>query len=381
VDIGVGLLLLAALLAAIGLWRREHRARERLARQAIRQAQMADRAAEERQQLELRHDLLADSSRDLLLILNRELTLTYANDAAEQFFGPLTPELSLIRYTQSHALEAFVREAVAGNEREPEGLLTVGDRPFQARARVRGEVVGLALSDAAEVQRLTRARHDLVANLSHELRTPLASLELLAETLQARALHDPALAGDLVQKILSEVGTLNQMTQEMLDLAAIESGRQVARLTSVALRQIVDAPVERLREQAARRDVRFEVDLPDEWTVLADPARAARAVQNVLDNAVKYSPPRGVVRLTGQRDLGGAVVLRIQDDGPGIPPAELERIFERFYRGDRARSTPGTGLGLSITRHILEAHGGHAWAENRPPPQSGAVVFLRFLVP
>ena len=319
--------------------------------------------------------------------------------------------MSLIRYTQSQALEAQAQQALASADLESERLLSLRDRPYRSRVRVRGDVVGLALTDAAEVQRLTRARQDMVANLSHELRTPLTSIGLLAQTLVARsgdrashsashpggdsashpggdsASHpggdlggEAAATGELAHKILAEVDTLNQMSQEMLDLAAIESGRQVIRLVAVPLQEIVAVPLERLREQAARQGVNLRAEIPTGLSVLADRDQAARAILNVLHNAVKFTPKGGSVSLTAAADPDGEhVILTVSDEGPGIAPAELGRIFERFFRGDQARGTPGTGLGLAITRHILQAHGGDVWAENRAPPASGAVVRLRFL--
>jgi two-component system, OmpR family, phosphate regulon sensor histidine kinase PhoR len=381
VDLSVWVLVLGAgaLCLAVWQWRAERRRREAAERQALHWEAEVGRIAEDKDRIGLRYDLLADSSADLLLITDRDLRLTYANAAAESVFGQWETGVSLIRYTQSLALEEEARQALASGEVDSERLLSLRDRPFRCRVRVRGDIVGLALTDAAEVQRLTRARQDMVANLSHELRTPLTSIGLLAQTLVTRP-GDSATTAELANKILAEVDTLNQMSQEMLDLAAIESGRQVIRLVSVPLREIVAVPVERLREQAARQGITLLDEIPSKLSVLADRDQAARGILNVLHNAVKFTPVGGSVSLTAAADPDGEhVVLLVSDEGPGIAPADLARIFERFYRGDQARGTPGTGLGLAITRHILQAHGGDAWAENRTPPANGAVVHLRFL--
>jgi two-component system phosphate regulon sensor histidine kinase PhoR len=218
-----------------------------------------------------------------------------------------------------------------------------------------------------------------VANLSHELRTPLTALRLLADTLQVPAGEDPSTARELASKISAEVDTLSQMTQEMLDLAAIESGRQVVRLVATRLAEVVARALDGHADQVRRQGLRIRVDVPADLEILADPAQAARAVGNVLHNAVKFSPAGGAVEIRGRVDeAGGLVTLSVADEGPGIPPDELERIFERFFRGDRSRGTPGTGLGLAIVRHILRAHGGEAWAEDRQPPQRGAIFSLHF---
>jgi two-component system phosphate regulon sensor histidine kinase PhoR len=141
----------------------------------------------------------------------------------------------------------------------------------------------------------------------------------------------------------------------------------------------VSPVVEGLEDQARRRRIRIDLDIPADLQVLADAEQAARAVGNVLHNAIKFSPDAGRVEVRAQREADGeSVVLSVADEGPGIPPEELDRIFERFFRGDRSRGTPGTGLGLAIVRHILRAHGGEAWAEDRQPPQRGAILRLRF---
>jgi two-component system phosphate regulon sensor histidine kinase PhoR len=177
--------------------------------------------------------------------------------------------------------------------------------------------------------------------------------------------------------MIEEVETLQQMTQEMLDLSAIESGRQVVRLFPHTLQEVVIPILDRMAQEMARRGVRLAVDLGEELKILADPEPAARAVQNVIHNAQKFSPAGGEIRIDARR-TGEEVVLSITDQGPGIASADLERIFERFYRGDRARGTPGTGLGLAIALHILRAHGGRIWAEDRRPPDHGAIFHLAF---
>jgi len=376
-----GLLLLAVAAVAVSTRRlRRERGRREAAEEEARQllrALEAERAA--RQSQEAWVGALAGASGDPLLVVDASLRLLRANAAARDRFGEPPPGATLIAYSQSLSLEELAREALAQAE-EAERVLEIRDRPYLARALAGGDVVALALEDRSEVRRLSRARQDLVANLSHELRNPLASLQVLAETLASPVAADPAVVRDLAGRVLDEVQALNQMTQEMLDLTAIESGRQVIRLLPVALSEIVAGSVDRLVQAAARKGFRLQDDVPPDLRVLADRDQAARAVQNVLHNAVKFAPQGGSVTLSASPEPDGVhIVLRVSDDGPGIAPADLDRIFERFYRADQARGTPGTGLGLAITRHILRAHGGDVWAENRPAPQSGAVIHLRFI--
>jgi len=368
-------------LAGVGwLWWREVR-RRRAAERLLQRRTGEWEAAHARQvEEQARWEALTDATADIILTVDPAMRVVHANRAAESAFGPLPHEASLMAYTQSVELEQLASDARAAPE--PDGLertLTLRDRPHRARALSGGSHVAVALQDVSEVQRLSRARQDMIANLSHELRTPLTSLQLLAETLAGRMGEDPHVARPLAVKIMAEVETLHQMTQEMLDLAAIESGRQVVRLVPIRLNEILAIPFEHMAEQAGRRGIRMELEGPGETAVLADHEQAQRAVLNVLHNAVKFSPDGGEVRMTAHLEAAqGRVVLSIQDDGPGLAPGDLERIFERFYRADEARGTPGTGLGLAIARHILRAHGGQIWAENRPPPDHGAVFHLAF---
>jgi two-component system phosphate regulon sensor histidine kinase PhoR len=162
-----------------------------------------------------------------------------------------------------------------------------------------------------------------------------------------------------------------------VDLSTIESGRQVVRLIPVALGEIVADAVEQLREQAGSRGLSVDIQIPETVEVLADQEQARRAIVNVLHNALKFAQGDEPIRIRGKEETDG-VLLTIEDNGPGLTPSELDRIFERFFRGDRARGTPGTGLGLAIARHIMSAHGGVIWAENRQPPASGARFLLTF---
>lgn len=321
-----------------------------------------------------------ESSETMLLAVDWNLRVVVANQSARETFGPLIDEPSLISYTQSLQLEQIIIDAL---ELQQGGTLmrviNVADRPHRVMAHLDAGIVGLSIADVAEIQRLSRARQDMVANLSHELRTPITSLRLLSDTLRSPAGEEKAIADDLLQKIGAEVDTLEQMVQEMLDLSAIESGQQVVRLVTEPLREVLHAPLARIEEQARRRDITLTVHVSDELLVLVDRDQASRAVLNVLHNAVKFTAQGSEVRVDAWSDeSNNDVVLAISDQGPGVHPEEIERIFERFFRGDRARVAPGTGLGLAIVRHILRAHGGRVWAENRLPPDTGATFYLAF---
>ncbi len=380
-DTWVGVILAAAAALLAVLWRRERVTSLRLKRTVDRQHEQAIRLGSDLATREALLRAATGATTDLVLAVDGRQRVLFVNPASEAFFGRPDPEMTLIGYTLSLELERLAADVMQGTDAEGlERTIPLNESPFRARGMLlEGGGAAIALEDISEVYRLSRARQDMVANLSHELRTPLTSLRLLADTLLAPAGRDPKLVKDLAGKMSAEVDTLQQMTQEMLDLAAIESGQQVVRLIAVSLAEIVARALARLGDMADRSGIRLKVQIPEGLEVLADLEQAARAVQNVIHNALKFTPRGGEVGIMGLAEpSAGRVVLSVWDNGPGIAPADLERIFERFYRGDRARGTPGTGLGLAIARHILRAHGGRIWAENRSPSDRGAVFHLAF---
>ena len=241
----------------------------------------------------------------------------------------------------------------------------------------------IVLQDLTEIRRAETVRREFVANVSHELRTPLASLKALVETLQDGALEDASVARDFLGRMDVEIDGLTQLVRELLDLSRIEAGRLTMRLERIDAATLLDRAAERLRAQADRAGLTLVMsvasDLPP---VQADMERLVQALINLIHNAVKFTPPGGMIEVRGQggrqrsdgsyellppNEPGPApthVILSIADSGVGIAPEDLSRIFERFYKADKARSGGGTGLGLAIVKHIVEAHGGRIWAES-----------------
>jgi two-component system phosphate regulon sensor histidine kinase PhoR len=233
------------------------------------------------------------------------------------------------------------------------------------------------LQDLTRVRRLETVRRDFVSNLSHELRTPLASLKALVETLRDGALEDPKAAGRFLNSVETEVDALTQMVQELLDLSRVESGQVPLNLVPADVREVLSRPAERLRPQAERAGLTLSVELPPDLPrVLADVERMQQVVINLLHNAIKFTPPGGRVTISAEA-AGHEMIMSVRDTGVGIAAENLDRIFERFYKADRARSGGGTGLGLAIAKHIVQAHGGRIWAESMEGAGSSFYFSLR----
>jgi two-component system phosphate regulon sensor histidine kinase PhoR len=377
------LLLFALLIAAGWLWRREQLKNYALERQFRSQLREAQSSLDELSNTKSLQASALQASQECLLVFDSELQVQLANNMAQECFGELKGKPTLISYTRSLPLEQLIHDAlVLDKAQELVRVININEKPHRATINSSAEFTTVSLIDVSEVQRLSRARQDMVANLSHELRTPLTSLKLLAETLQSPAGEEPSVAAGLLDKIKDEVDSLEQIAREMLDLAAIESGRQAVRLVETDLRSIVREAVDHIADQAVRKGVEFNIEFVSEFKVLADSEQSSRAILNVLHNALKFTPERSqIVIQAAESGKQGSMKLTIADEGPGIPPYELERIFERFYRGDQSRGTPGTGLGLAIARHIMRSHGGEIMADNRPAPQNGAIFSLVFQTP
>jgi two-component system phosphate regulon sensor histidine kinase PhoR len=222
----------------------------------------------------------------------------------------------------------------------------------------------LLVQDLTRLRRLETVRRDFISNLSHELRTPLASLKALTETLQEGALDDPPAARRFLSRMQTEVDALTQMVAELLELSRIESGRLALDLKPVPPDELLHSASERMRLQAQRAGLGLKVECaPSLPPVRVDVQRIEQVLVNLIHNAVKFTLPGGEVILEAA-DCESEVRFAVRDTGSGIPADDLPRIFERFYKSDRSRSSGGTGLGLSIVRHVVEAHGGRLWVES-----------------
>ncbi len=211
--------------------------------------------------------------------------------------------------------------------------------------------------DITEARRVEAVRRDFVANLSHELKTPIGAIGLLADTLLSES--DPAVTQRLAERVVSESFRVSCTIDDLLELSRIEAGAAAVQ-EAVPVHLVLEEAADRLRPAAEQRDIVLRVDeVSTRVRALGDRRQLVSAVANLLDNAIKYSEPSSSVDLHA-RDGAGRVVIEVEDRGLGIPARDLERVFERFYRVDRARSreTGGTGLGLAIVRHVVANHEG-----------------------
>ncbi|OIO06037.1 MAG: hypothetical protein AUJ52_12805 [Elusimicrobia bacterium CG1_02_63_36] len=264
-------------------------------------------------------------------------------------------------------------------------LFTPEERTFEAHANpIVGEAglqgAVLVLHDITRLRRLEEVRKEFVANVSHELRTPLASIKGFAETLRRGGVDDPEHRMEFVETIERHADGLTRLVEDLLELASIESGKRGLRRERVALRAFADEIWQSIRPIAEKRGVSLVNEAAGELAVWFDKGALHQVLQNLLANAVKYNRRNGTVTLRAVREDGGARLrVSVEDTGIGVPRADLPRVFERFYRVDKARSRElgGTGLGLSIVKHLVESHGGKVGAES----SEGKGSTFHFVVP
>ncbi len=222
----------------------------------------------------------------------------------------------------------------------------------------------LLFQDLTRIHQLEIIRQDFVSNVSHELRTPLASLKALVETLQDSALQDPTAANKFLERMDTEIDNLTQIVQELLELSKIESGRVPLEKRETTPNELLSKVAERMQLQVQRGKLDLIIDIQEKLPfIMVDINRMEQVLVNLVHNAIKFTLPGGKITLSAFQQ-NHEIIFSVEDTGIGIPPRDLERIFERFFKVDRARSEHGTGLGLSIARHLVEAHGGRIWAES-----------------
>ncbi len=368
------LLLVLLIVSTAGLFWLSRRAaaarREATAAVLARSEANAAQAAAESEQLRLANYLagLGEASPNALLVIDADHQIVWGNALAWEMFGATGPAIgqSFIGLVRDYELNQAVLDAAAGGRALMRQAMVNG-RTLRIRAVPVAETgdVAAAIEDVTELQRLGRARRDFVANLSHELRTPLANIDLAAQTLQDGGAREPAVMQRMLDQIHTQVRALSQLSQEMMDLAQIESGQALLKLVPTTLAPLVHQVVTTMLPQAQLKAQHISVLIPPGLQALVDEQQIARVIGNLLHNAIKFTPEGGIISISAEI-VADDVRFCVADSGPGVPVEERTRIFERFYKQDRARSKGGTGLGLAIARHIVEGHGGRIWVEGEP---------------
>lgn len=306
---------------------------------------------------------------DGIILIDADSKISVINNAAKNIFR-ITEEKStgraFIEAVHDYELNELVGRCMKANAEYTGSVEVVETKQFllAIASPLEGGGCLLLLQNLTELKRLDAIKRDLSANISHELRLPIASIKALAETLNDGALDDPSVAKEFLGKINSEADRLAQMVQELSELSQIESGQSPLVKHKIDMVNVIQRAVERLSPQAGRAGLIIKVDAASSLpAVNIDRDRIEQVLVNLLHNAIKFTPPNGGITISAI-STADSVQVSISDTGVGIPADDLPRIFERFYKADRARSGGGTGLGLAIAKHIIEAHGGRIWAES-----------------
>jgi two-component system phosphate regulon sensor histidine kinase PhoR len=352
-----------------------------------RTAQRLERSMGALEQERNRSGAILASMAEGVAVMDAQERMVFCNQAFRRIFAlgnaPCEgrPMVELVREPE---LLTIVRRALTGTAPDAGELErgTVHRQSFRVTASPlqSGETAGaaLVLHDITDLRRLERVRRDFVANVSHEFKTPLTAIQGFAETLLGGALEDKTNNRRFLEIIRTHAARLARLTDDLLELARIEAGRIELDRREVSLAEIIEACADTTRPRIEHGKLQLEVRIPEDLPdVSADPRRLREILQNLLDNAAQYTPSGGRIwieaRVKSAGDVGpgaatstASVTITVGDTGIGIPHSDQQRIFERFYRVDAARSREagGTGLGLAITKHLVELHGGRIWVES-----------------
>jgi two-component system, OmpR family, phosphate regulon sensor histidine kinase PhoR len=333
-----------------------------------------------------RIDAMLDGMIEGLVVIDAQGRIVLANRAAEEMFGfsRMMVGSTLLEALRNHEVAAIAtRAATAPAPIEHEvhierPKLRVIQLSAVALHDAQGGAAGavLVFHDVTQLRQLEAMRQDFVANVSHELRTPLSLIKSAAETLIDGGKHDPVVTARFLEIIDKHASRLTLLIDDLLLLARLDSGRVELHLQPLPLQAAAQEAIDDAALLARARNVNLTNETPAGIAAEADPERLRQVLANLIDNAIKYGRADGRVEVGGRPLDDAWVELTVRDDGPGIPAEAKARIFERFYRVDKARSREqgGTGLGLAIVKNVVQAHGGDVRVESSPG--AGTVFFI-----
>jgi two-component system phosphate regulon sensor histidine kinase PhoR len=335
-----------------------------------------------------RREAILASMVEGVLAVDQELRVTFCNDSFARLLGARTPvpeRMPLLELVRDTGLREMLVQVLARGESQRQRLQlgAAEGRAFEVQtaplAAPSGRGAIAILHDITDLERLERVRRDFVANVSHELRTPLTAIRGYAETLLEGALEDKENNRRFLEIIKAHAIRLNNIAADLLILSELESGREAPEPECISVRAAAEAALRTVESEARLREVKLAGGKLDEVQVIGDKMRLEQALVNLLDNAIKFNRPGGEVRIDAGLTADGKVQIAIADTGIGIPLEEQPRIFERFYRVDKARSREvgGTGLGLSIVKHVVERMGGTVTVDSQVGKGSCFTVLLR----
>lgn len=307
---------------------------------------------------------------DGILVVNRDKKITMVNDAAARILD--IDARNAIGYTFIEKVFDYeinnMVQLCMDNRQKQSGLVVTGQNKLAlgviANPMPSDEGCLVLLQDLTEIRRFEKERHDFISNVSHELRTPIASIKAIAETLKDGAIDNRPIAMDFLEKIDNEIDRLSQMVAELSELSRIESGEGALNKKPFDFGEMLNSLKDRFQNQISRAGLNITILENTGTTILvADREKIEQVLANLVNNAIKFTPAGGKITLSAINE-GNSILFTVADTGAGISSEDLPRIFERFYKVDKSRSTGGTGLGLSIAKKIVDSHGGRIWAES-----------------
>jgi two-component system phosphate regulon sensor histidine kinase PhoR len=307
---------------------------------------------------------------DGVFVLDNRHEIQYMNDAAAGIFGSNVVKdrpLTFIEVVRDYECDALVKQCINTGHVQAASIKIRGKKQYldikvSPDAQSRNYIV--IVKDLTEKRHLEEIRRDFISNVSHEFRTPISSIKLIAETLIDGALGDPEVNKNFLLKIGIEADKLMSMTNELTELSMMENRETTLNKHSLKINSLIRQVAQRLQAQADRKGLTLSIDIePAAPDLVIDQYRIEQVLVNLVYNAIKFTNPGGIIAISAKtRD--NEIMISVSDTGIGIPREELLRVFERFYKVNKARDDEGVGLGLAISRHIINSHGGKIWAES-----------------